>query len=204
MVDRSELQQNFEAEINKLFQKRIYSILKLADIKKPGKDPTFSAQTLETTKGIISDLFVKINIQELENKEIELYKKCIHYDIIPNIKWDLKEKHFKKWFDQTIGKKKLLYFVYILKKDDLIVYIGRTQNGKGRPSSHFAKRWFNKIDILPSSKQNIVNDECLMIHLHQPKYNKIKSGNIKYASECKICTKIKEINKNLDWIFNKK
>ncbi len=46
MVDRSELQQNFEAEINKLFQKRIYSILNLADIKKPGKDPTFSAQTL--------------------------------------------------------------------------------------------------------------------------------------------------------------
>lgn len=205
MNNRKNPKKQFEKELNKLINRRIFSILQLANIKRAGANPSFSKNNLKKAKAKLADLLIEIHNSDLQKRHKILYKKVCGHDVIPNVRSTNKRKFFKNWFDDQFGKSKVQNFIYVLKKDDLPVYVGRTQNGRGRPDQHFKSRMgFNKIDILPSGRRDIVANECALIHLYHPKYNAIKSGNIKHASKCPVCKKINEMNKHLDWMFNKK
>ncbi|MGZ9189085.1 MAG: hypothetical protein ACXW39_03380 [Nitrospira sp.] len=52
-----------------------------------------------------------------------------------------KKRHFKDWYERNITTQNCVY-VYWGRSGCL--YVGRTLNGKGRPSSHFEKHWFGK------------------------------------------------------------
>ena len=52
-----------------------------------------------------------------------------------------KKQSFKKWYESKITTKNCVYAFWNGKR---CLYVGRTLNGKGRPTSHFEKHWFGK------------------------------------------------------------
>src|SRR5258708_7965327 len=50
-----------------------------------------------------------------------------------------KRRHFKRWYENHITTQNCIYVFW---SRSMCLYVGRTLNGKGRPSSHFEKHWF--------------------------------------------------------------
>ena len=99
-----------------------------------------------------------------------------------------KKQAFKHWYGQHI---ETMNCVYIFWNNRKCLYVGRTLNGKGRPSAHFEKYWFNRctrIDIYSFSRQREVpRFECVMTHKLNPAKAKNKPSSKRYSSNCPIC-----------------
>ncbi len=60
--------------------------------------------------------------------------------------------------------------VYLLKKDDVVVYVGQTKQGVKRISQHYDKD-FDSVEIMPCSEELLNQKESYYILRHSPKYN---------------------------------
>lgn len=113
-----------------------------------------------------------------------------------------KRTAFKDWYDKHITTKNCVYAFWNRKK---CLYIGRTLNGKGRPTSHFDKHWFGKatrVDVYGfDRKRDVPRFECLLTHKHQPAYSRMRPASKKYYSQCVICAGDRLIRTEIKSLF---
>ena len=84
-------------------------------------------------------------------------------------------------------------FVYLLLKNNQVIYVGQTTNGINRIKQHFVKKEieFDEYRTIKCSKKELNNLEDFYIIKYQPKYNiKINSSVVKSTY---IIHKIKDI-----------
>lgn len=136
-------------------------------------------------------------------------------------KRELKEHSTKRWY-QVVGsnreKKKSLFIdwynrtidndscVYIFFKKDRALYVGRTENGKNRPASHFDTFRTTGVTRVTIHKINNVSQlgklECLTWHNLRPMHNKKTPPNNLYEKKCPLCEIHDYIASELKEIFN--
>jgi len=79
-----------------------------------------------------------------------------------------KKRSFKDWYDKRITTKNCVYAIWNRSR---CLYVGRTLNGKGRPTAHFEKHWFGKatrVDVFGfDRRRDVPRFECMMTHKHQ-------------------------------------
>lgn len=113
-----------------------------------------------------------------------------------------KKRHFKDWYERHITTQNC---VYVYWGQSRCLYVGRTLNGKGRPSSHFEKHWFGKatrLDVYAfRRKRDVPRFECMFTHLHQPSYSKIKPSTKRFHSRCPVCDVHRAIKGEVKSIF---
>jgi hypothetical protein len=116
--------------------------------------------------------------------------------------WRAKRSSFKKWYQNKIFTKNCVYAFWGKSR---CLYIGRTLNGKGRPSSHFEKAWFGKarrLDIFSfQRKRDVPRFECVMTHRHKPSEAGNKPAKRSYYSPCDVCAGRKLIRDEVRRIF---
>ncbi|HVY52083.1 MAG TPA: hypothetical protein VHA07_11060 [Devosia sp.] len=116
-----------------------------------------------------------------------------------------KKRNFKEWYSDHITTQNCVYVFWNQKR---CLYIGRTLNGKGRPSSHFEKYWFNnatRLDVYAfDRKRDVPRFECMMTHRHDPSYSWITPATKKYYSRCPVCDINKEIKIEISSFFRLK
>lgn len=113
-----------------------------------------------------------------------------------------KRENFRRWYERSI---KTQNCVYVFWARSNCLYVGRTLNGKGRPSSHFEKHWFGKatrIDIYGfDRKRDVPRFECMFTHWRKPGLAEKRPASKKYFSPCPICEVREHINTELKTIF---
>jgi hypothetical protein len=113
-----------------------------------------------------------------------------------------KKRHFKGWYERHITTRNC---VYVYWGQSGCLYVGRTLNGKGRPSSHFEKHWFGKatrLDIYAfHRKRDVPRFECMFTHLHRPSYSKMRPASKRYYSRCPVCDVRREIKNEIKSLF---
>jgi hypothetical protein len=105
-----------------------------------------------------------------------------------------KKRAFKNWYERKITTKNSVYVFWDKSK---CLYVGRTLNGKGRPTSHFEKYWFRRatrVDIFGfDRKRDVPKYECVLTHRWKPAYSRITPSRKRYYSPCPICVGRKHI-----------
>jgi hypothetical protein len=118
---------------------------------------------------------------------------------------DAKKWAFKRWYEENIETRNCIYVFW---RGNDCLYVGRTLNGKGRPSSHFEKRWFGKttrIDIFGfERKRDVPRFECMFTHKHRPSYSKITPAKKKYYTHCPVCAVRRQIHDEIKTVFRLK
>lgn len=113
-----------------------------------------------------------------------------------------KRDSFKQWYDRHITTHNC---VYVFWSPSSCLYVGRTLNGKGRPSSHFEKHWFGKATRLDvygfERKRDVPRFECMLTHWRKPSYSKIKPGSKRYSSRYPICDVKENITTEIKSLF---
>lgn len=71
-------------------------------------------------------------------------------------------------------------FIYILTKDEEVVYVGQTKCGITRPFAHIDKE-FNSINIIYCDEDQLDMLEDKYIMKYMPKYNKIVNSAMNYS-----------------------
>lgn len=116
--------------------------------------------------------------------------------------WRAKRRSFKTWYQEEGFPKNC---VYVFWDRSRCLYIGRTLNGKGRPSSHFNKAWFgraHRIDIFGfQRKRDVPRFECVMTHKHDPAEAGNKPARRNYYSPCPVCDAKGKIKKEVSRLF---
>ena len=114
----------------------------------------------------------------------------------------VKKKAFKRWYEKRIETRNCVYSFW---GSSGCLYVGRTLNGKGRPSSHFDKHWFGqatRIDVYGfARKRDVPRFECMFTHKHEPSYSRIRPARKKYYSKCPICVGRQDIKDEMTYIF---
>jgi len=113
-----------------------------------------------------------------------------------------KKRSFKRWYEKTITTKNCVYAFW---NKSRCLYVGRTLNGKGRPTSHFEKHWFGKatrVDVYGfTRRRDVPRFECMLTHRQWPSYSRMKPSSKKYYSVCPICEGRKFIGDQVRWLF---
>jgi hypothetical protein len=113
-----------------------------------------------------------------------------------------KKRSFKEWYDRKVTTKNC---VYIFWNGSHSLYVGRTLNGKGRPTAHFEKHWFGqakRVDVYGfDRKRDVPRFECMMTHKHEPSYSRMKPSSKKYYATCPICDRRDFIRDQIRWLF---
>lgn len=114
-----------------------------------------------------------------------------------------KKRSFKDWYERKITTKNSVYVFWDRSK---CLYVGRTLNGKGRPTSHFEKYWFRRatrVDIFGfDRKRDVPKHECLLTHRWNPAYSKITPATRRYYTRCPICEGRQQISRDIKSIFS--
>jgi hypothetical protein len=113
-----------------------------------------------------------------------------------------KKKSFKNWYERNITTKNSVYVFWDKSK---CLYVGRTLNGKGRPTSHFEKYWFRRatrVDVFSfDRKRDVPKYECVLTHRWNPAYSKITPSRKRYYTACPICDGRRYISRSLTSLF---
>ena len=198
----------FDSQLAKLFSDRTHWLKSLIRKKVRGKAPHFNRNKVE------------IGIRTLQKNATEA---LLHSRLVPSIsdlcdqkaQWHpkmgngrgvkAKIARFKQWYDTKITS---AHCVYLFWNNRTCLYIGRTLNGKGRPLSHFEKKWFDKatrLDILAfRTKRDVAMSECLATHKFKPKHSSIKPSRKKWFTRCPICEVNNHIRAEVKQIFRLK
>lgn len=114
---------------------------------------------------------------------------------------EAKKQSFKRWYEKNITTENCVYAFWNGKR---CLYVGRTLNGKGRPTSHFEKHWFGKatrVDVYGfDRRRDVLCFECLLTHRRNPS-SKIKPAKKKYYLLCPVCEGKDFIGDEVRWIF---
>jgi len=115
---------------------------------------------------------------------------------------DAKRRNFKQWYERKITTRNCVYALWNGKR---CLYVGRTLNGKGRPTHHFDRHWFgavSRVDVFAfDRKRGVPRFECLFTHRHEPSYSTIRPASKKYYLRCPICENSKEIRREVKALF---
>jgi hypothetical protein len=113
-----------------------------------------------------------------------------------------KKQSFKKWYDKNITTRNCVYAFW---NKSRCLYVGRTLNGKGRPTAHFEKYWFGRatrVDVYGfDRRRDVPRFECLLTHKRSPSKSKMKPAKKKYYSPCPVCVGKKFIGDEVRGIF---
>jgi hypothetical protein len=113
-----------------------------------------------------------------------------------------KRRNFKQWYERKVTTRNCVYAFWNGKR---CLYVGRTLNGKGRPTHHFDKHWFgavSRVDIFAfDRKRDVPRFECLFTHRHVPSYSRIGPASKKYYLRCPICESKSSIRREIKALF---
>jgi hypothetical protein len=179
----------FETELTKLFVARTHELTSTL-WPKVGKAPYLTRKKILLSVDRLQSLAEQNFMKSNEAKDIfddRDYKKQWHksgkgYGL------SAKQNSFKLWYDAHIKTKNN---VYIFWNGSRCLYVGRTLNGKNRPTSQFEKYWFGKctrVDVYGfHGKRKVPCFECMATHKWRPQFSKITPASKKYYRVCPVC-----------------
>jgi hypothetical protein len=204
----SQLEREFDTQIDRLFRSRIHK-LKSAVWPAKGAAPMMTKKKVNHVIGrlqnVTRDAFLRTKGTKKILREDFDYKRQWHPKRGKGWGRAAKSQHFKNWYEKNITTKNCVY-AFWQKKNCL--YIGRTLNGKGRPTNHFQKYWFGKatrVDVFAfDRKRDVPRFECLLTHKYDPSYSRMKPSAKKYYSRCAVCDGTDSVKSELKTFFRLK
>jgi hypothetical protein len=180
----------FDQEVAKLSRARTHS-LRSAIWPSSGAAPQITPQKIRKTISKLQRLSQETILHSKAARKVFAgndYKKQWHPKRGKGFGRYEKRKSFKRWYDHYITT---LNCVYVFWQNNRCLYVGRTLNGKGRPTSHFEKHWFGRatrVDVYGfDRKRDVPRFECMFTHYHPPSYSRMKPASKKYYSHCPVC-----------------
>ena len=189
----------FKVKLKGLLENRLYKIYQKLHIIGRGQPPNYSKNKSKSEINKLVRDVPQIIIKERQIKK-EFNKLIKHRTTIRVIGWGHKDK--KKKFEVRYNKKApYKNLVYIFFKNKKCLYVGRTINGRGRPSSHFMDvrcLGATNIKIFSTTKRSTVPElECLTIHILKPSKNENIPSKPKWSKKCPICDTQKFVKADL-------
>lgn len=183
------LKGQFDKKLKELLKIRLYKIHKKLKISGAGQPPKYTKRKFkDQIEEIVECIpYILIKTQEIGK---EWKRASAHKETFKANGWgrDEKKKLFKEKYDNKIKFKNC---IYVFCNQNKALYVGRTVNGKGRPSSHFTDTrciGTTNIKIYPTSKLSYVPRlECLAWHILKPNKNKNAPSKPKWSKKCPIC-----------------
>jgi hypothetical protein len=195
----------FDATLDQLFASRTHWLKSLIRKKSPGAAPKINRKKIQKAIRKLQGSAVEALLTSRLLRPLGDFfdqKKQWHPKKGKGFGVEAKAKAFRAWYDEHIHYSNCVYAFW---NGNSCLYIGRTLNGKGRPSSHFNKHWFSKatrIDIYCSSaKKRVPAFECRLTHVHEPSYSRLRPARSKYFWRCEICEVEGEIRNEMKSIF---
>jgi hypothetical protein len=194
----------FDRDLKKLFNMRTAWLRIALGKESPGKPTAFARSQVMPQLGQLVLTARKILLKKRGRREFQnavVAKRQWH---VRNKGWGrpAKKKSFGNWYERNVPSHNCVYVFWSGRRCE---YVGRTINGKGRPSSSFEKFWFSsvtRIDIYSVSGQSLVpKAECLAIDLLNPRRNVYSSSRPKFSKKCPICSAEKNIQRELISVF---
>lgn len=199
------LKKEFERKLEKLFLRRTSWLRQAIGKKRPGPPHIFNRKRVESALAELLVLAEEILVKERGRRQfVGTWDKKSQWHVKRGKGFGIsaKQKTFRKWYDKKIGNNNCVYVFWAKRK---AIYVGRTENGKGRPAGWFDRAWFQpatRIDIYSVKRKSVVPmAECLATHLFKPTENKNSSSTKKYAKKCPIHKASKEIREEVKSIF---
>lgn len=200
----SQASKQFDAVLSDLFRKRTHG-LRTYMWPISGTAPKLRRSNINSAIAKLRDIaeedYLKSAHARLLLRSYD-YKKQWHSKKGKGFGRDAKKRSFKRWYEKYITTKNC---VYVFWNRSRCLYIGRTVNGKGRPTSHFEKHWFSKatrVDVYGfDGKRDVPRFECLQTHKREPSYSKMKPAAKRHHSKCPVCEGRKFIGKEVRSIF---
>lgn len=197
-------QRQFDAELFRLFKIRSHP-LRTYLWPTSGKPAQLTKKTLKRSIAKLQDIATDHYLSSREaRRTLRSYdhKRQWHSKRNKGFGVRAKKKSFKDWYERKITTKNSVYAFWDTSK---CLYIGRTLNGKGRPTSHFEKYWFRRvtrIDVFGfDRKRDVPRYECMLTHRWNPAYSRITPSMKKYYTRCPICEGRREISSGVKRIF---
>lgn len=197
----------FDRELEKLFSSRVHH-LRTEIWPSQGAAPKITKTKIQKSIGKLQSISEIALLRSRLAKKVFRdydYKRQWHPKKNKGFGHAAKRRSFKQWYDGNITTKNCVY-VFWQKKNCL--YVGRTLNGKGRPSAHFEKHWFNKatrIDIYAfDRKRSVPRFECMLTHKWKPSYSRMRPASKKFYTKCAICDVEKNIKTEIKGLFRLK
>jgi hypothetical protein len=188
----------------KLFKLRI-SGLRSSIWPSRGGRPRVTRERIRLTIGKLQDIAEQSILNSKQASHIFAlhdYKKQWHPKRGKGFGRSEKARSFKRWYEDRISTRNC---VYVFWQNNRCLYVGRTLNGKGRPTSHFEKHWFGRatrVDVYGfERKRDVPRYECMFTHYHWPAYSRMKPASKKYYSRCPICDARKDIRSEVQRLF---
>jgi hypothetical protein len=193
----------FDEVLSDLFRARTHNLRSFV-VTKRGRSPKVTKKRVFRAIAKLQDIAEQIYFRSRDCKQILKgydYKRRWHSKNKGHGR-TAKKRNFKGWYDKHISTKNCVY-VFWNKKGCL--YIGRTLNGKGRPTGHFEKHWFGKasrVDVYGfDRKRDVSRFECVTTHKWAPSYSRITPASKRYYSRCPICDGRREVRDEIKSLF---
>ena len=203
----SKLAAKFDRELSDLFDDRIHQIRSYVWPTR-GAAPKVTKTRVKESIARLQALAERAVIRAKDGKRVFSgydHKKQWHPKKGKGVGRPEKARQFKLWYDKNITTKNCVYVFWARKK---CLYVGRTLNGKGRPSSHFEKHWFSaatRLDIFSfDRKREVPRFECMFTHKHRPSRSKMKPSKKKYYARCQVCEARELVSQEVKWLFRLK
>jgi hypothetical protein len=203
----SRLAKKFDTELVELFRDRTHA-LRAQIWLAPGAVATVTKTRIQKSIEKLQDIAETAALRSRASMRIFRdydYKRQWHPKKNKGFGRAAKRRTFKAWYDQHITTKNC---VYVFWKGKRCLYVGRTLNGKGRPSSHFEKHWFSqatRIDVYAfDRKRSVPRFECMLTHRHAPSYSRMKPASKKFYTRCPVCEMRQHIRNEVKSLFRLK
>jgi hypothetical protein len=204
MPSIKKLARQFDHELERLFDARVHG-LRSTIWAAPGAAPAITKEKIRKSIGRLQDLAEAALLRTKRSRRVLRgfdYKRQWHAKKGKGFGRPAKKRSFKRWYEQEITTRNCVYVFWNSKS---CLYVGRTLNGKGRPSSHFEKHWFGKatrVDVFAfDRKKDVPRFECMMTHRFKPSYSRMKPSSKRYHSRCPICEARTEIKSDVKSLF---
>lgn len=194
----------FEAELTKLFRVRTHR-LRSHFWPVVGSTPALGRQrvskAISSLQAIAESSYLGSRPAKAILKNYD-YKRQWHPKMGKGWGHSAKKNAFKNWYEKCVTTRNCVYAFWHHKR---CLYVGRTLNGKGRPTSHFEKHWFGKATRLDvygfERKRDVPRFECMLTHKFNPAYSRILPSSKKYYSRCPICDNNRLIRDEIKSLF---
>jgi len=198
---------SFDRELNRLFRQRTDWLRRKLWTSGVGKPPKFNRKKVDSGIRRLQEFASNGLARKLAKQEFnERVASRKNYHVKGRGRYE-KKKKFENWFTAHLPKTRGLIYAF-WNKQKKCIYIGRTGSHGSRPSSHFVKFWFARVNRITiffvKGQRHIPKLECLAIHCFQPTCNKNKAAKKKWTTACPLCTKHKYIEDELRDIFRLK
>jgi hypothetical protein len=203
----AKLAKKFDAELERLFDARMYN-LRSEIWSARGAVPKITKAKIQNSISKLQNVAEEALLASRPSKKVFAgydYKRQWHPKKNKGFGRPAKRASFKRWYEENITTKNCVYVFWQKKK---CLYIGRTLNGKGRPTNHFDKHWFGhatRIDIYAfDRKRGVPRFECMLTHRWTPSYSRMKPASKKFYTRCSVCDVRGDIKSEVKSLFRLK